>query len=381
VRSKVEAITTTMVSVFGSFTALDLIGYTGGVCTALASIPQIVRAYKTQSMRDISYWWQITNIVGLTLSYIYFIVQNVPAAWMPLSVELFCALILFVMKLRIDGVGVSVCGACCHWKRRSSTSCGTVTAAAAAATALPNGDNDVDNDAKLKPLEHTTTATTSCDDDEEWATAAGESSTSSSSSDDDSDDSETASFAEDDDITTSQHYRRSLPQQPVSLLSRQNDDAQALRRHQRRRHRHAIIKASVVPSNALSIAFGEVFLNEIERFARMHDMSMTRCHVEAFYTTSSCREPSENDEKREITGFTVSAVLAQSYLSIYGDMETGMLSVDLKSCDRQGGQQQRSNDECGSTRNTKRSLEVLDVLNCLKVHLPQETMFAVHHIP
>lgn len=88
-----------------TFDLLELLGYAGGTILAFASLPQVLHTYKTQSTKDISYGWQISTIAGLSLTYVYFLLKNVTAAWVTLTVELVFALLLFGMKLRLDGWG------------------------------------------------------------------------------------------------------------------------------------------------------------------------------------------------------------------------------------------------------------------------------------
>jgi S-adenosylmethionine/arginine decarboxylase-like enzyme/uncharacterized protein with PQ loop repeat len=83
--------------------ATEVLGYVGGIVLAVALIPQVVHTYKTQSTSDISYGWQTIYITGLVLNYVYFVLLSATAAWVTLTIELFFALFLLAMKLKLDG--------------------------------------------------------------------------------------------------------------------------------------------------------------------------------------------------------------------------------------------------------------------------------------
>jgi S-adenosylmethionine decarboxylase len=85
------------------FDATEILGYIGGLVLSFALVPQVVHTYRTQSTRDISYGWQAIYITGLVLNYIYFVLLNATAGWVTLTIELFFALFLTCMKLKIDG--------------------------------------------------------------------------------------------------------------------------------------------------------------------------------------------------------------------------------------------------------------------------------------
>jgi uncharacterized protein with PQ loop repeat len=83
--------------------ALEVIGYAGGLLIAISLFPQVVHTVRTKSTRDISYGYQTTYIAGCIFSYAYFFMVGATAAWVCLTFELSCAILLFGMKLHLDG--------------------------------------------------------------------------------------------------------------------------------------------------------------------------------------------------------------------------------------------------------------------------------------
>ena len=82
----------------------EFLGYAGGVVLAVALFPQVVHTCKTKSTADISFGWQCTYIVGLVMNYVYFVLIGATAAWVTLTVELLFACVLFVLKVKYDGL-------------------------------------------------------------------------------------------------------------------------------------------------------------------------------------------------------------------------------------------------------------------------------------
>ena len=83
--------------------AVEAIGYAGGLLIAISLLPQVLHTLKTKSTHDISYGYQTTYIAGCVLSYTYFVLVRATAAWVCLTFELSCAILLFGMKLHLDG--------------------------------------------------------------------------------------------------------------------------------------------------------------------------------------------------------------------------------------------------------------------------------------
>ena len=89
---------------------VEAIGYAGGLFIAISLLPQVVHTIKTKSTRDISYGYQTLYITGCILSYAYFVLVGATAAWVCLTFELSCAILLFAMKLHLDGCDYKIKG-------------------------------------------------------------------------------------------------------------------------------------------------------------------------------------------------------------------------------------------------------------------------------
>ena len=89
--------------VTASSQVVEAIGYTGGLLCAISLFPQVIHTLKTKSTRDISYGYQTIFIAGCILSYAYFVLVGATAAWVCITFELSCAILLFFLKLRFDG--------------------------------------------------------------------------------------------------------------------------------------------------------------------------------------------------------------------------------------------------------------------------------------
>ena len=79
---------------------VDLLGYTGGVLTAVSLIPQVIQSWKTRSTKDLSMWRYLTYAIGLSLWVTYaFIIHNNPILIM-MGLELLLALSVLYLKFR-----------------------------------------------------------------------------------------------------------------------------------------------------------------------------------------------------------------------------------------------------------------------------------------
>ena len=76
---------------------IDCIGFIGGSILGLQLIPQIYKAYKTKSTNDISTFFLVMNIVGLTLMTTYGICNNDMPLYLPTSISLINSLILLLL--------------------------------------------------------------------------------------------------------------------------------------------------------------------------------------------------------------------------------------------------------------------------------------------
>jgi len=80
--------------------ALELVGYLAGFIVALALSPQIIKAWKTKSTKDISIAWNLTLMVGLLLWVIYGIANRILPLAIFGSIEFSIASSLLILKLR-----------------------------------------------------------------------------------------------------------------------------------------------------------------------------------------------------------------------------------------------------------------------------------------
>ena len=80
--------------------ALEFVGYLAGFIVALALSPQIIKAWKTKSTKDISIAWNLTLMVGLLLWVIYGIANRILPLAIFGSIEFSIASSLLILKLR-----------------------------------------------------------------------------------------------------------------------------------------------------------------------------------------------------------------------------------------------------------------------------------------
>jgi MtN3 and saliva related transmembrane protein len=76
---------------------INCIGFIGGSILGLQLIPQIYKAYKTKSTNDISTFFLLMNIVGLTLMTTYGICNNDMPLYLPTSISLMNSFILLLL--------------------------------------------------------------------------------------------------------------------------------------------------------------------------------------------------------------------------------------------------------------------------------------------
>ena len=80
--------------------ALELIGYVAGFVVAIALSPQLIKAWKTKSTKDISMIWTLTLMTGLFLWVVYGIANSILPIAIFASVEFLMASFLLILKLR-----------------------------------------------------------------------------------------------------------------------------------------------------------------------------------------------------------------------------------------------------------------------------------------
>ncbi|KAF0216272.1 MAG: hypothetical protein FD174_3726 [Geobacteraceae bacterium] len=74
------------------------LGLIAGAITSAAGIPQVVRAYRTKQVRDISIWQPVLLTVGMSLWLIYGIAINDIPLIAANAFSLICYSVLIVMK-------------------------------------------------------------------------------------------------------------------------------------------------------------------------------------------------------------------------------------------------------------------------------------------
>ncbi len=78
----------------------ELIGYLAGFIIAVSLTPQVIKAWKTRSTKDISITWTALYLAGLSLWIIYgFGIGSLPLM-IAVSIEALMAVSLLILKLR-----------------------------------------------------------------------------------------------------------------------------------------------------------------------------------------------------------------------------------------------------------------------------------------
>lgn len=86
---------------------IDCIGFIGGSILGLQLIPQIYKAYKTKSTNDISTFFLLMNIVGLTLMTTYGVCNNDMPLYLPTSISLINSMILLLLVKYNDNTNMN----------------------------------------------------------------------------------------------------------------------------------------------------------------------------------------------------------------------------------------------------------------------------------
>jgi len=80
--------------------SIEIVGYLAGIIVAISLTPQIIKAWKTKSTKDISVAWTLIYITGLILWVIYAVgIKSYPLMFMA-TIEALLAFSLLVLKLR-----------------------------------------------------------------------------------------------------------------------------------------------------------------------------------------------------------------------------------------------------------------------------------------
>jgi len=78
----------------------EFVGYMAGSVVAVSLSPQIIKAWKTKSTKDISVLWNLTLVTGLILWIIYAIANNIVPLAIFASLEVLMATSLLFLKLK-----------------------------------------------------------------------------------------------------------------------------------------------------------------------------------------------------------------------------------------------------------------------------------------
>jgi len=82
------------------FSSADVIGSAAGTLTTVAFIPQVVRAWKTGSVEDLSLWMLLAFTTGVGLWAVYGIVTDAVPLIITNGLTFVLAMTLLVLKLR-----------------------------------------------------------------------------------------------------------------------------------------------------------------------------------------------------------------------------------------------------------------------------------------
>ena len=79
---------------------IELIGYLAGFTVAISLTPQVIKAWKTKSTKDISIAWTLIYIAGLILWIVYgFGISSFPLM-VTVTIEALLAVSLLILKVR-----------------------------------------------------------------------------------------------------------------------------------------------------------------------------------------------------------------------------------------------------------------------------------------
>ncbi|MCD6112519.1 MAG: hypothetical protein J7J86_04530 [Bacteroidales bacterium] len=81
-------------------THAEIIGYIAGLIISISLTPQVIKAWKTKSTKDISISWSILYVTGLILWIIYGSMINSLPLIITISFELSMAITLLFLKIR-----------------------------------------------------------------------------------------------------------------------------------------------------------------------------------------------------------------------------------------------------------------------------------------
>lgn len=80
----------------------QILGLVGSLLLAASLVPQMLKVYRTKSAKDISLTFQITYLLGLSMIVAYGFGRWLWPVYIPATIELCAALVLFSMKIYYD---------------------------------------------------------------------------------------------------------------------------------------------------------------------------------------------------------------------------------------------------------------------------------------
>jgi len=77
---------------------IELFGLIAGAITSMGFIPQLIRGYRTKKLDDVSYYMPVVLIIGMTMWFIYGLLQQALAVIIANSFGVGSCLALLIMK-------------------------------------------------------------------------------------------------------------------------------------------------------------------------------------------------------------------------------------------------------------------------------------------
>lgn len=82
---------------------IDIIGITAGILTTIAFLPQVIRTYKTRSVKDISLGMFMIMFTGVILWLTYGLLKGDVPIILANGITMFLVGIILIFKLRFGG--------------------------------------------------------------------------------------------------------------------------------------------------------------------------------------------------------------------------------------------------------------------------------------
>ena len=77
----------------------EIIGYLGGIFIMVSFVPQVIKSYKTKSVKDLSLWMIIATLIGTIFWIIYgYFINSMPVLVMNI---IFGIIVLFQLYLKM----------------------------------------------------------------------------------------------------------------------------------------------------------------------------------------------------------------------------------------------------------------------------------------